>query len=94
MDSRWIYGSEPENIFATIMQGRPNGMPAFGGRIPDDQLWQLVAYVRSLSGQTPQDAASSHETGAQPFAAIAVSDGQLAGRQDSLHRLQPLIGQV
>jgi len=43
------------------VQGRPNGMPAFGGRIPDDQLWQLVAYVRSLSGQTPQDAASSRD---------------------------------
>jgi cytochrome c oxidase cbb3-type subunit 3 len=61
MDDKWIYGSTGEQIYSTIMQGRPNGMPAFGGRIPDDQLWQLVAYVRSLSGQTPQDAASSRD---------------------------------
>jgi cytochrome c oxidase cbb3-type subunit 3 len=50
MDNVWIYGSEPANVFATIVQGRPNGMPAFGGRIPEKELWQLVAYVRSMSG--------------------------------------------
>src|SRR5689334_12100458 len=55
MDDTWIYGSEPANIYATIVQGRPNGMPSFRGRIPDDQVWQLVAYVRSLSGQLRKD---------------------------------------
>jgi cytochrome c oxidase cbb3-type subunit 3 len=57
MDAKWIYGSAPAQIAATILQGRPNGMPAFAGRIPDDQLWQIVAYVRSLSGQVREDAA-------------------------------------
>src|SRR5690242_18245918 len=27
MDEKWIYGSEPQQIFATVVQGRPNGMP-------------------------------------------------------------------
>jgi cytochrome c oxidase cbb3-type subunit 3 len=58
MDDKWIYGSEPANIFATIVEGRPNGMPAFGGKLANDQVWQLVAYVRSLSGLVRQDAAS------------------------------------
>jgi cytochrome c oxidase cbb3-type subunit III len=57
MDDRWIYGSESEQVFATIVQGRPNGMPSFQGRIPDYQVWQIVAYVRSLSGLVRQDAA-------------------------------------
>ena len=57
MDHRWIYGSRPEQIFSTIVQGRPNGMPAFGGRIPEQELWQIVAYVESLSGNAPKDAA-------------------------------------
>lgn len=61
MDSRWIYGAEPENIFATIMQGRPNGMPSFRGRIPQQQAWQIVAYVRSLGGLTPSDTRSSRD---------------------------------
>jgi cytochrome c oxidase cbb3-type subunit 3 len=26
-------------------------MPAFGQHVPEDQIWQLVAYVRSMSGQ-------------------------------------------
>src|SRR5689334_14000582 len=50
MDNNWIYGSEPANVFATIMQGRPNGMPSFRNRIPEYQAWEIVAYVRSLSG--------------------------------------------
>jgi cytochrome c oxidase cbb3-type subunit 3 len=59
MDDTWIYGSEPQNIFATIVEGRPNGMPSFRGKIPTQQVWQLVAYVRSMSGMTPKDATPS-----------------------------------
>jgi cytochrome c oxidase cbb3-type subunit 3 len=57
MDAAWIYGSEPANIFATILEGRPNGMPSFRGQVPDFQVSQLVAYVRSMSGLTSQTAA-------------------------------------
>ena len=56
MDDKWIYGSQPDQIFATILQGRPNGMPSFHGKIPDYQVWQIVAYVRSLSGLTDSQA--------------------------------------
>ncbi len=57
MDEKWIYGSQPDQIFATIVEGRPNGMPAFHGKLPDYQVWQLAAYVRSLSGNVAKDAA-------------------------------------
>lgn len=57
MDDVWIYGSAPSNIYATIVEGRPNGMPSFGGHIPDQQIWQLVAYVESMAGLVSQDAA-------------------------------------
>jgi cytochrome c oxidase cbb3-type subunit 3 len=53
MDEKWLYGSEPRNIFSSIVEGRPNGMPSFRGKIPDQQVWQLVAYVRSMSSQVP-----------------------------------------
>jgi cytochrome c oxidase cbb3-type subunit 3 len=49
MDDAWVYGSSSANIYWTILEGRPNGMPAFGGRIVDDQVWKIAAYVRSLS---------------------------------------------
>lgn len=51
-DNDWIYGGDPGNIFQTIVQGRPNGMPSFGGQIPDDQIWKIVAYVSSLAAES------------------------------------------
>ena len=57
MDDEWLYGYEPQQVYATILQGRPNGMPAFMGKVPDNQIWQLAAYVRSMSGQVPAAAA-------------------------------------
>lgn len=56
MDDKWIYGSQPEQVFATIVQGRPNGMPAWGTKLPEYQIWQLVAFVRSMSGLARKDA--------------------------------------
>ncbi len=56
MDDEWIYGSDPAHVYSTIVEGRPNGMPSFRGRIPDSEVWKIVAYVRSLSGLTPKDA--------------------------------------
>lgn len=59
MDDTWIYGSSPENIYTTIVQGRPNGMPSFAGKIPTPQVWMLVAYVRSLSALNTTGARSA-----------------------------------
>lgn len=58
MDNVWIYGGRLENIVATIREGRPNGMPSFRGRIPEDQIWEIAAYVQSLSGNAPSSAAA------------------------------------
>ena len=48
-DNRWHFGGTPGDVFQSIYEGRPDGMPAWGGRIGDDQIWRLVAYVRTLS---------------------------------------------
>ncbi len=61
MDDQWIYGSLPNQIFASIAQGRPNGMPAWKYRLNNKQIWELVAYVRSLSGLTPKGARPARE---------------------------------
>lgn len=50
IDDEWIYGSDPQNIYSTIVEGRPNGMPSFRGRMASYQVWQLAAYVRALGG--------------------------------------------
>jgi cytochrome c oxidase cbb3-type subunit 3 len=56
MDDEWLYGSLPTQIFASIAEGRANGMPSWKYRLTNQQIWQLVAYVRSLSGMTPKSA--------------------------------------
>ncbi len=47
-DSAWTYGNTDADLFATITEGRPGGMPTWGGKIPEDQIWKLIAYVRTL----------------------------------------------
>lgn len=66
MDQVWRYGSSPDEIYKTIMDGRPNGMPAFRGRIAEEQVWQLVAYVRSMSGLARKDAAPGRSDSLYP----------------------------
>ncbi len=60
-DDKWIYGSDPIQIYASIVEGRPNGMPSFRQRISEDQIWQLVAYVRSLGGVAPASASPGRD---------------------------------
>lgn len=66
MDDTWIYGGSIENIVQTIREGRPNGMPSFRGKIPDDQIWEIAAYVRSMSGNVPKDAAPARNDDMHP----------------------------
>lgn len=54
-DEEWRYGASMQDIVTTILNGRPGGMPAFRGRITEDQAWQLAAFVRTLSAHTRHD---------------------------------------
>lgn len=57
MDDKWIYGGEIEEIHDTIRDGRPHGMPSFGVKIPDEQIWEIAAYIVSMSGRASSAAA-------------------------------------
>jgi cytochrome c oxidase cbb3-type subunit III len=47
-DPVWLYGNRDDQIFDTIVHGRSHGMPAWGTKIPRQQVWELVAYIRSM----------------------------------------------
>ena len=79
MDSEWRYGSDPQSIFDSIMRGRPDGMPSFGGHIPPDQVWKIVAYVRSMGGGVRSDVAPSR------------SDTLYPGKPENFRSPQPAI---
>lgn len=59
MDDEWRYGGSISQIRASIAEGRPNGMPSFRDKLTDRQLWQIAAYVRSMSGRADKLAAPS-----------------------------------
>jgi len=61
MDSQWLYGNGLADIERTILAGSARGMPSFKDRLSKQQVWQLVAYVRSLSGQAPSAAAPTRD---------------------------------
>lgn len=52
-DPVWLYGSSDAQIFDSIAQGRSKGMPAWGTKVPEQQIWKLVVYIKSL--RTPQE---------------------------------------
>ena len=43
---------DPPYVFATLIAGRPgSAMPSWKGRLPDDELWKIIAFVSSLGDQ-------------------------------------------
>jgi cytochrome c oxidase cbb3-type subunit 3 len=50
-DGRWRYGGTPREIYQSIYEGRPLGMPSYRA-VAREPIWYLVAYVRSLQDTT------------------------------------------
>jgi mono/diheme cytochrome c family protein len=49
-DCDWLHGGSDAEIFHTITHGVPNTrMVAFGGAIPDQDVWRIVAYLKTAS---------------------------------------------
>jgi Cytochrome c len=48
-DAQWDNGSNDGDIYAVIKRGLPPTMMAgYDGRIPDDEIWSIVNYLRTL----------------------------------------------
>jgi cytochrome c oxidase cbb3-type subunit 3 len=77
MDDKWRYGSSMESIVQTISNGRPNGMPAFAGKMTPSQIWDTAAYVRYLAVRVPQSLRGGRREG--------LSDGEPATLRDPRH---------
>jgi glucose/arabinose dehydrogenase/mono/diheme cytochrome c family protein len=51
-DDQWDHGSSDSEVFAVIKRGVPPTMMAgFDGRVPDQDIWSIVNYLRSLRPQ-------------------------------------------
>jgi cytochrome c oxidase cbb3-type subunit 3 len=61
IDGRWHFGGSAAEVYESIYQGRPDGMPAWGGLVDRASIWRLVSYVRSL--ERGKDVATENFTG-------------------------------
>jgi cytochrome c oxidase cbb3-type subunit 3 len=52
-DTHWRYGGTPVQIFKSIYEGRPQGMPSWGRALPQRSIWQITRYIESLGGSFP-----------------------------------------
>src|SRR5262245_52070454 len=69
--NRFVHGSEDGDLFHAIKAGVPGTqMPSFA-RFSDEQIWQLVTYIRTLGNAA---AAASRATPATPVS-VTTSDG-------------------
>jgi hypothetical protein len=57
-DSSWYYGGDEASIFASIAEGRQHGMPAWGSKLPESDIWKIVTYIKSL--RTPDEPDAPH----------------------------------
>lgn len=52
-DPVWLFGNHDGQIFDSIAEGRADGMPAWGAKVPAKQIWELVTYIKSMN--TPDE---------------------------------------
>jgi len=48
IDPYWKYGNSDQDLFKTVMYGRPGGMPAWGSQLGPDKVWRVLAYLETL----------------------------------------------
>ena len=75
-DATWIYGDRSDQILNTLVYGRSKGMPAWGDKIPADQMWKVIAYVKSLNTPLEPEPPTPHAEEEVPSSDIYFPGGQ------------------
>ena len=48
VDPYWKYGHTDAELFQTVMEGRPAGMPAWGAQLGSEKVWRALTYAGAL----------------------------------------------
>ena len=62
VDSKWLYGGDPDTVVASILDGRRGTMPPWGDALGRDGLIQVTTYVLGLKVPGAADTASEGKT--------------------------------
>ena len=63
-DNSWQYGGKPGEIFHTIAEGTPRGMPAWKDKLTPDQIWQIVSLYSEQARQLTERRDAQNRNGA------------------------------
>ena len=74
IDSTWAYGDKIDQIYASIHQGRPNGMPSWGAKLSPTEIWELAAYIRDGADKAKSIPIPTTPTEATPIGAARTVD--------------------
>jgi cytochrome c oxidase cbb3-type subunit 2 len=47
-DQEWKYGNSDGDLYTTISEGRPGGMPNWGTQLGNDNVWKVISYIRTI----------------------------------------------
>ncbi len=48
VDPYWKYGNGDPELFASVSEGRPAGMPPWGTQLGAERIWKVLAYLETL----------------------------------------------
>ena len=48
VDPYWKYGHADAELFHSVMEGRPGGMPGWGAQLGSEKVWRALAYLETL----------------------------------------------
>lgn len=47
-DAKWMFGGDDKNVFQTIKEGRGQMPDQFGEILDEEQIWKIIAFMRSI----------------------------------------------
>jgi len=48
VDPYWKYGHEDSDLYESVANGRPGGMPAWSAQLGSEKIWKALAYLETL----------------------------------------------
>ena len=51
VDSEWKYGGTDEDIYKSIAEGRPGGMPNWDKALGEEKIKSIIVYIHSLNAK-------------------------------------------
>jgi cytochrome c oxidase cbb3-type subunit 3 len=48
-DNKWKYGGSDDDLYTSISEGRPGGMPGWKNSLGEEKIKKVISYMRSIS---------------------------------------------